>query len=45
MSDEQHPSDGHDHAEPKGTLLITLVFLLGTAAVFAWTYYLLISRG
>ena len=41
MSDDTTP---HEHTEPKGTLVITLLFLAASAAVFIWLYYLLISR-
>lgn len=38
---------GDDHAEgrPRGTALIVGVFLIVTAAVWAWAYYLLRTWG
>ena len=33
------------HPETRGTVFIVAVFLLGTAALWAFTFYLLIDRG
>jgi hypothetical protein len=35
---------GDKEVQPRGTLVLLLLFLLGIALTFAWTYYLLIER-
>jgi hypothetical protein len=37
-------SQEHDEHHPRGTMVITLLFLLGTAIVWLWTFAMLIER-
>lgn len=41
-----HEPTSHEEAEhhPRGTMAITLLFLLGTAIVWIWTFSMLIER-
>ncbi len=43
---ESHEPASHEEAEhhPRGTMAITLLFLLGTAIVWIWTFSMLIER-
>lgn len=34
-----------EHEDPKGTMVLLLLFLLLIAAMWVWTYYTLIERG
>ena len=48
MSADEAAAVDHDEAEehkPTGTMLVALAFLLVTAAVWVFTYFILIDRG
>lgn len=38
------PDSHDDEHHPRGTMAVTLLFLLGTAIVWIWTFSLLIGR-
>lgn len=39
-----HEQAEHDEEQPRGTFLLMLLFLLGIAMTFAWTYFTLIEQ-